>query len=71
MPAFRAKRDRWSVCPKARPGIIRGSVPPDSMLVQSPSPRLRESDTRCTGLDTDRPDTTRRQFRLTRVLLSV
>ena len=31
---------------------------------------LRE-DTRCTGLDTDRPETTRRQFGLTNILLSI
>jgi hypothetical protein len=31
------------------------------------SPRPCESDTRCKGLDTDRPETTRRQFGLTNV----
>jgi hypothetical protein len=42
-----------------------GSVAPDSMQAHASSPRPRESDTRCTGLDTDSPDTTRRQFGLT------
>ena len=38
---------------------------PDSMRAHVSSPRPSESDARCTGLDTDRPETTRRQFGLT------
>jgi hypothetical protein len=49
----------------------RGSVSPDLMRAHVSSPRPRESDTRCTGLHTDRPETTRRQFDLTNGSLSV
>jgi hypothetical protein len=37
------------------------------MRAHASSPRPRESDTRCTGLDADRPETTWRQFGLTNV----
>jgi hypothetical protein len=56
------------VCvPKGASRHQRESVSQDSMLVHPPSPRARESDTRCTGLDSDRPEATRCQFGLTRV----
>jgi hypothetical protein len=64
--ARRAKRDRQSVCQGAS-GRQRGSVSPDSIRPHASSPRPRESDARCTGRDTDRPETARRQFGLTNV----
>ena len=40
---------------------------PESERAHAPGPCHRESYTRCNGLDTDRPATTRRQFGLTNV----
>ncbi len=70
-PNFRFAR-RASKCSSAGLGIgttasSPESVSPDSMRAHASSPRPCESGTRCTGLDTDRPGTTRRQFGLTNV----
>jgi predicted ATPase len=51
--------------------LVPGSVSPDLMRAHASSPRPCKSDTRCTGLDTDLPETTRCQFELTNVLLSI
>jgi hypothetical protein len=46
---------------------VPGSVSPDLIRAHGSSPRPWETDTRCTGLGVDRPETTRRQFELTNV----
>ena len=60
-----ARSETAGLCAQRRVPASKGERAPDSMRAHAPGARLRESDTRCTGLDTNRPGTTRRQFGLT------